>query len=88
MAIFRAIENGFPLVRTTGQGMSATVDSQGRILNTFDFWTTDKKDMISHVPIKAAPTVYVRIGDLFAWLCIAGLVTFTARTLLKRKERF
>jgi apolipoprotein N-acyltransferase len=87
MSIFRAIENGLSMVRTTGHGMSAAVDSQGRILNALDFWKTDKKVMISHVPIRGVPTVYARIGDLFAWLCIAGFAIITLWTLLKRKNK-
>jgi len=88
MIIFRAIENGFSMVKSTGQGMSAAVDSHGSILNTLDFWKTDKKAMISHVPIKGVPTIYARIGDLFAWLCIAGFVIVTVWALLQHKSKF
>jgi len=28
--------------------------------------------MIAEVPLGAVPTVYARIGDVFAWLCVAG----------------
>jgi len=30
--------------------------------------------MTAQVPIGRVPTLYARVGDLFAWLCVAGLV--------------
>jgi apolipoprotein N-acyltransferase len=30
-------------------------------------------NMVAQVPLGNVATVYARIGDLFAWLCVAGL---------------
>jgi len=70
MAVFRAIENGFSMVRHTGDGLSIAVDYQGRTLAAMDHFTTDDHTMISKIPIKGAKTVYSIIGDSFAWLCL------------------
>ena len=74
MAVFRGIEYGFSIVRATGHGLSAAFDYQGRTLATADYSTT-KKAMVAHVPTHGVRTIYTVIGDLFAWLSMAGFVT-------------
>lgn len=39
-AVYRAIENGFALVRQTNRGLSAATDHQGRVLASLDYFTT------------------------------------------------
>ncbi len=73
MAAFRAVENGFSMVRAAAGGLSAAVDYQGRILAALDFRTTTDRIMISDVPTKGAKTLYARTADWFAWICLAGL---------------
>lgn len=85
MAKFRAIENGFSLVRPTGNGFSVATDYQGRVLATKDYFTTEDPVMISYVPTKGVRTIYSRIGDLFAWLCMAGFVAVLGWVVVRRK---
>jgi apolipoprotein N-acyltransferase len=85
MATFRAIENGFSLVRPTSHGFSAAADYQGRVLGLTDYFTSEDPVMIAYVPIKGVKTVYSQIGDLFAWLCMAGLVAAIAWVVVRRK---
>jgi len=82
-AVFRAVENGLPLVRAANNGLTCWVDSQGRM---HDVYFPDSKNIykpgfkIVQVPLLAAPkreeTVYHRRGDLFGWSCVGfgGLV--------------
>jgi apolipoprotein N-acyltransferase len=35
---------------------------------------------------RSTPTLYVRFGDWFAYLCIAGLVALAALALLRRSS--
>lgn len=74
MAVFRAIENGVSVIKSTGAGASIAVDPYGRLINASDFFKPSQKPMISCVPNKGIVTVYSRIGDAFVWLCISGLV--------------
>jgi apolipoprotein N-acyltransferase len=86
MAVFRAIENGFSLVRSNGRhGLSAAADYQGRILATTDQFTTEERLMIADVPTQGVITIYSRIGDLFAWLCMVGFVAVVGWVVVRRK---
>jgi apolipoprotein N-acyltransferase len=82
MASFRGIENGFSIVRATGNGLSAAFDYQGRTLSLSDYSTT-KQAMISYVPTQGVKTIYSVIGDLFAWLSIVGFVSLVGLALFR-----
>jgi apolipoprotein N-acyltransferase len=73
MARFRAIEQGFNMVRQTSLGLSVATDYQGRVLNRMDHYTTADHVMVSEVPTRGVTTIYSMIGDLFAWLSILTL---------------
>jgi len=82
--LFRAVENGVPLIRCTNNGLSCLIDPQGRIRQIF----RDPSGSVYgpgcitlDLPLPPpgqphAPTFYNRHGDLFGWTCtaIAGVV--------------
>ena len=74
MAEFRAIENGVSLVRPARWGVHSAVDPYGRTLAKMDEFTPEQLAMVAQIPVGRVDTIYVRIGDLFAWLCVAGLL--------------
>ena len=78
---FRAIENGVPILRATSAGMSGAFDANGRTLAVVDHFSS-QRTMVAQMPLGAVPTPYARVGDLFAWLCVGGLVLFMAIALL------
>lgn len=74
MAEFRAIENGAALFRITRWGSSGAVDPYGRPLARMDDFRAEDNVMVAQVPVKAGVrTAYARIGNAFAWLCVAAL---------------
>ena len=83
-AVFRAVENGASLFRQASRGRANAVDHQGRTLATTDYFTTDQQTLVAYVPTEGVTTVYARIGDTFAWLCVAGLVGLAGTALLRR----
>ena len=83
MSSFRAIEQGFNLIRQTSEGLSAAYDYQGRRLAAMDYFQTADYAMVSHVPTKGVRTIYSVLGDWFAWGCIVGLVLLTLRSFGK-----
>jgi apolipoprotein N-acyltransferase len=80
---FRAIENGTSIPRATSAGMSAAFDATGRTLAVVDHFS-NQRTMVAQIPIGAVPTIYARVGDLFAWLCIVAHGVFTAMAFLAR----
>ena len=86
-ATFRAIEDGFSLVRQSSKGLSIAVDYEGRVLSASDYFTTDQQVMVAYVPMHGVHTIYATIGDLFAWLCIIGLLTLTGLAIMQNRRR-
>jgi apolipoprotein N-acyltransferase len=82
MASFRAIEQGFNLVRETSDGLSAAYDYEGRRIAAADYFKTSDYAMISAVPTAGVRTIYSIAGDWFAWLCLAALLALAARALI------
>jgi apolipoprotein N-acyltransferase len=78
MASFRAIEQGVNLVRQTSNGRSAAYDYEGRVLAEADDFRARDRSMVAQVPIRGVRTVYSMIGDVFAWVCLLGLVVLAA----------
>jgi apolipoprotein N-acyltransferase len=87
MAAFRAIENGFSLVRQTNEGLSMAVNAQGTVLSQMDFFATPEKIMLANVPVRGEQTLYAKWGDWLAWACLWFIVACTIwLTILKLKK--
>jgi apolipoprotein N-acyltransferase len=84
MATFGAIENGFSMVRQAPNGLSIAVDHEGNVLAASDYFATDQQVIVAYVPTQGVRTIYATVGDLFAWLSIAGLVVLIGVALLRR----
>jgi apolipoprotein N-acyltransferase len=74
MAVFRAIENGVPLVRCTNNGLTCWIDAQGRIRQTLQTGSSIYAAgfIAPEIPLRAAgaeQTFYNRHGDCFSWSC-------------------
>lgn len=55
-------------------GTTSGVDPLGRMLASMDDAFAVQKVMVTQIPTSGVATIYSRIGDLFAWLCVAGLL--------------
>jgi len=77
-AIFRAVENGRPVMRVTNSGLSASIDYKGRINDLTEPFQADVRVWSNHPSFKQ-DTFYTRHGDLFVQICAAiSLVVFIA----------
>lgn len=91
-AVFRAIENGVPLVRSCNNGLTCWIDPQGRIRDVFrdEHGTIYGAGFATFtIPLPATPrqaTFYNRHGDVFGWACVAivGLAVASRRIRHKR----
>jgi len=74
-AIFRAVENGVPLVRCCNNGLTCWVDAYGRLNDIFKDPAGSvygPGDQTIDIPVggKRTPTFYNRHGDWFGWACV------------------
>jgi apolipoprotein N-acyltransferase len=86
MHVFRAIENGVPLVRAAASGLSAAIDPWGRVLGMSDFYADGDRTMTAQLPLGRIPTLYARTGDWFSWLCVGGLAVMLAVAMISAAE--
>ena len=78
-AVFRAVENGLPLLRCANNGVTCLIDGHGRIEKIFrDAHGSEygQGALTLEIPVlrstdKSAPTFYNRHGDRFGWACVA-----------------
>jgi apolipoprotein N-acyltransferase len=80
---FRAVEARRSIVRAVNMGISAIIDPDGRVIALpGDDWGKSKKiagTVTDRVPLSTRGSLYARIGDAFAWFCLAiALAGFVA----------
>jgi apolipoprotein N-acyltransferase len=80
MAVFRAVENGKYLVRAANTGITAVVDTRGRLLQRTQLF--EPTVLVRDVPLMPGATFYARHGDVFAWTCVALSLALTAAALV------
>ncbi len=71
VGLLRGVEDGFSVARMVNEGTSMAVDYRGHLLAAQDFFTTPARVMVVDLPTRGVTTLYGRLGDWFAWLCIA-----------------
>jgi len=93
-ALFRAVENGRPLIRCSNNGLTGWVDSHGRLRQVF----RDAQGTIYgpgfltiEVPLfspgqSPPPTPYNRHGDCFGWTCVALTAVILLVRFLRRQR--
>ena len=69
MARVRAVENRRWLVRDTNSGISASIDPYGNITRVMRRDTRDSGDL--PYDFRTDKTIYTRLNDWFAWMCVA-----------------
>lgn len=87
-AVLRAVENGVSVVHANGSGGSLAVDYQGRVLAAMDTRTAADPVMVAQVPTEGVTPLYARIGDAFAWLCVAALAGLTWLAIARRRAAY
>ncbi len=82
MAVFRAIENRKPVIRSANTGISGFIDSCGRILAKTDLFT--RTYLVSSVKTDRTLSPYTKYGDIFSYFNIIG----TLLLLIRKRSRF
>jgi len=79
MVAMRAVENRVPVIRATNTGISALIDASGRIRRRTALF--EEAVFVDTVQLAAGRSLYVLVGDLFVYVCIAVLVLLVALRL-------
>lgn len=93
-ALFRAVENGIPLVRCTNNGLTCWVDATGRL---HDIYFDGSKNIyaagwiMANVPIRPdhssrSLTFYNQHGDWFGWGCMGMVIVAAVWAAFQRRE--
>ncbi len=81
MAVFRAVENRVPVIRSANTGISGFIDSRGRITKTSDIFV--EAVLNEKIAVGSRRSIYTEYGDLFAYLCIGGAILLVINRLRK-----
>jgi apolipoprotein N-acyltransferase len=87
MTTVRAAENGRWMVRAANTGISAIIDSRGRVREASALF--EEAVLIADVPVstQTPATFYARFGDVFVGLCVLGLaILFGLEKFEERKQ--
>jgi len=84
MARGRAVENRRWLVRVTNSGITAAVDPYGRTYTSIPRDVRGAADL--PYDFRTDLTLYTRMGDWFAWLCVIVSVILVAQTFVKKQS--
>jgi apolipoprotein N-acyltransferase len=86
-AVFRAVENGRPVLRVTNSGISAYITSSGEVRDATESFHTATR-IWSMARNESAGTFYSRRGDLFVGLTTAlSVLLFAGSFVIQNRER-
>jgi len=86
-ARLRAIESGKYVVRSANTGISSIIDPMGNVKE--ELGALERGYVVSEVSLKSENTLYVYIGNLFAYICVAyvaGMLILAVKGLYKTKN--
>ena len=87
LALMRGVENGFSVVRSAYLGLVIAGDSHGRVIASKMAWPhAGMTAIVADLPLGTGPTLYTRIGDVFAWFSIALAFAVGALARMARKK--
>lgn len=88
IAIMRAVEDGFSLVRAAKNGYLTVTDNRGRVLaERRSDAATPFVTLTASAPAGHSPTLFILLGDWFAWVAIAILAFALASSFRARRTR-
>src|SRR5215472_15337080 len=82
MAVLRGVESGFSIARAADLGILTATDDRGSVLSERDTvrFGAPFATVVAEVPVRHDITIYSRLGDWFAWLCIAVFLFIVAQS--------
>jgi apolipoprotein N-acyltransferase len=86
LAIMRGVEDGFAVARAAKQGLLALSDGYGRIIALGASARSGMVSLVGDLPRGPGDTVYLHIGDVFAWASSAGSILLLGLALRRARK--
>ena len=84
MVTIRAIENRVYVLRAANTGISAVITPTGKVENRTALF--EDAAINRALPLIKIGSIYTKIGDTFAYLCLAATLIFFAMVVLQRQK--
>ena len=79
VAVMRGVEGDYSVARAARKGDIQVSDNRGRVL-TSAASSTDFTARVAVAPVGTGRTLYLIVGDLFAWLCLGAVLVLATTT--------
>jgi len=86
IAVMRAVEDGFSLIRAAKNGYLTVSDNRGRILAETRSDSSPFVTLLADVPAGHSSTLFLLLGDWFAWISAGTLFITLIQLVLTRKS--
>jgi apolipoprotein N-acyltransferase len=87
MAVVRGVENGFAIARAAAGGRLTASDRYGRVIAEAITSPAKRVTVVTDLGIRAGGTWYLKLGDAFAWVCMAALAMLLSWRALRSRTR-
>jgi apolipoprotein N-acyltransferase len=87
IAVMRGVESGFSVARSAKGGYLTVSDSRGRILAQTRSDSAPFATLTADVPVAHSGTLYLVLGDWFAWVALAVLCFAIVQLYRLRRRR-
>ncbi|MFY7829181.1 MAG: BamA/TamA family outer membrane protein [Flectobacillus sp.] len=84
---YRALENGFTLVRPTSHGVTEMVAPNGKLIFANNYFQNPTRVLLADVPSKNKTTAYIKWGDWLPKLAAIMLVILLVTYFIKSKRK-
>lgn len=86
MAAYRAVEQGFSILRSTRLGLSAAITPYGDFTAKMSYFDNNDRIMIAHLPRRRVSTLYSILGDWVVYLSILFISGFFLAPLVGKRK--
>jgi apolipoprotein N-acyltransferase len=86
IAVMRAVEDGFSLVRAARNGFLTVADDRGRIVAETPSNSAPFATLLANVRTGHDHTLFLLLGDWFGWVAVMLLVIVLARSVLRSSD--
>jgi apolipoprotein N-acyltransferase len=91
LSVYRAVEMRLDLVRAVNTGVSAFIDSTGRVyaktrvVDPDDASNAEPDSLLERVAVQQTQTLYATVGEWFGWSCLVTSILLFLRSRIARR---